>query len=305
MGPVPAIAPARLHELEAAFGLIVRHVAEEERRRRITNALHLVEQGELDRAGILVASVGDELVGAIVCLPVPGASGLIWPPQAVESPGRASVEDALVRQAIAHLHERGARLGQCLLTEAELNLAGPLLRNGFAHVTALWYMQHDLTASAASAARGRLSYLTYNQLSNPALFHETLLRTYEGTQDCPEISGVRTAEEVIAGHRAQGKHDPRRWLLALAAGRPVGVLLMCEMPEWAAWDVAYIGIVPAERGRGHGHELMQKALAVARAEGVARLTLSVDTRNEPARRLYTSLGFQVHDRREVVLAIWR
>ena len=40
------------------------------------------------------------------------------------------------------------------------------------------------------------------------------------------------------------------------------------------------------------------------ADGVARLTLSVDTRNEPAWRLYTDLGFQPHDRREVFLAIW-
>jgi ribosomal protein S18 acetylase RimI-like enzyme len=305
MGPPPAIAPARPHELEAAFRLIFRHLADEERETRVANALHLVRQGELDPAGILGATVGGDLAGAIVCLPVPGASGLIWPPQALDGPQRLAVEDALVSRATAWLREGGAGLGQCLLTEAEMPLVGPLLRNGFAHVTALWYMQHDLTTASVMPPRGRLRHVPYSQLSNPAPFHQTLLRTYEGTQDCPEITGVRSIEQIIAGHRAQGKHNPGRWLLALAAGRPVGVLLLCEMPEWAAWDVAYVGIVPEERGHGYGREIMHQALAVARADGVARLTLSVDARNEPAWRLYTDLGFQPHDRREVVLAIWR
>jgi len=83
------------------------------------------------------------------------------------------------------------------------------------------------------------------------------------------------------------------------------VLLLCEMPEWAAWDVAYVGVVPEARGRGYGREIMHQALAVARADGVARLTLSVDVRNDPAWRLYTDLGFRPHDRREVFLALWR
>jgi ribosomal protein S18 acetylase RimI-like enzyme len=215
------------------------------------------------------------------------------------------VEDALVSRAAAWLRQRGARLGQCLLTADEAPLAEPLLRNGFAHVTALWYMQHDLAAASVMPPRVRLRHVPYSQMANPSTFHETLLRTYQGTQDCPEITGLRSIEEIMVGHRAQGKHDPGRWLLALAAGRPVGVLLLCEMPEWAAWDVAYVGVVPEERGQGYGREIMHKALAVARADGVARLTLSVDARNDPAWRLYTDLGFEPHDRREVFLAIWR
>jgi ribosomal protein S18 acetylase RimI-like enzyme len=305
MAPPPAIAPARPHQLEAAFRLIFQYLAPSERETRVANALHLVRQGELDPDGVLVAATGGEPVGAVVCLPVPGASGLIWPPGAVEGPGRAAAEDALVSRATAWLRQRGAKLGQCLLTADEAPLAGPLLRNGFAHVTALWYMQHHLTAAPVVPPRGQLRHVPYNQLSDPAIFHETLIHTYQGTQDCPEITGLRSADEIIAGHRAQGKHDPARWLLALAAGRPVGVLLLCEMPEWAAWDVAYVGVVPGERGRGHGREMMEKALAVARADGVARLTLSVDARNDPAWRLYTGLGFEPHDRRDVFLAIWR
>jgi mycothiol synthase len=305
MGPPLTIAPARSQELEDAFRLIFRHVTDEERETRVTNALQLVRQGELDPAGILLATEGGVPVGALACLPVPGASGLIWPPQAVEGPDRGAVEDALVRRASAWLRKCGARLGQCLTSQEEIPLAEPLLRNGFDHVTALCYMQHDLSPLEALPEGSRLRCVPYSEPPNPATFHETLLRTYEGTQDCPEITGVRTVEEIITGHRAQGKHDPGRWWLALADERPVGVLLMCEVPEWAAWDVAYVGVVPEARGRGYGRELMHKAVSAARWDGVARLTLSVDERNRPAWDLYTNLGFTPNDRREVFLAIWR
>jgi ribosomal protein S18 acetylase RimI-like enzyme len=43
----------------------------------------------------------------------------------------------------------------------------------------------------------------------------------------------------------------------------------------------------------------------ARAAGAECVTLSVDTRNRPAWKLYLTLGFEADDRREVYLAVWR
>ena len=167
-------------------------------------------------------------------------------------------------------------------------------------------MQRNLEPSSIpTAGTTRVHYVPYSQLTTPRLFRETLMHSYEGTADCPEITGVRTGDEIIDGHRAQGKHDPARWWLALAAGQPVGVLLLCEVPEWAAWDVSYVGVVPWARRRGFGREMMLKALADAHRDGVARLTLSVDARNRAAWQLYTDLGFVACERREVFLAIWR
>jgi len=304
MGLSLAITPAQPAELEEAFRLIFRHLPEAEREGRVVNALHLVRQGELDAQGVLLATVDGVPVGALACLPVPGASGLLWPPQAVEGAARVEAEDALVQRATAWLRQCGAKLAQCLLAPEEVALGEPLLRNGFVHLTALCYMRHDLALSTDTVPSGRLQFVPYRDLLTPSVFHQTLLRTYVGTHDCPEITGVRTAEEIVTGHRAQGKYDPARWWLVLAGRQPIGVLLLCEVPEWAAWDVAYVGVVPEARGRGYGREMMHKALAEARADGVARVTLSVDTRNRPAWNLYTDLGFEPHERREVFLAIW-
>jgi ribosomal protein S18 acetylase RimI-like enzyme len=303
--PPPTIEPARPEELPAAFGLLFRHLKEPEREARIGNALRLLRQGELDPAGVFVARGPAGLLGAIVCLPVPGASGLVWPPQAADGARREEVEDRLLGHAVARLRQRGARLGQALLAADEEPLAGSLERNGFRHVTGLWYLRHDLDLPPSFLRQGdRLEYQSYPD-SDPAVFGETLARTYEGTLDCPEVTGVRTTEEVIDGHRAQGVHDPARWWLARDGGRPLGVLLLTAMPEWQSWDVIYVGVVPEARRQGWGRELMHKALRSAHAAEVPQVTLSVDARNRPAWTLYSRLGFEPYDRREVYLAIWR
>jgi mycothiol synthase len=299
------IEPAHPGELEAAFRLLFQYLPAEERDRRAANAGRLVRQGELDPAGVLVARGERGLVGAMACTTVPGAGGLVWPPQALAGLDQARVEDELVRHAEDSLRRRGAKLAQSLLQPADVRLGAALERSGYRHVTSLWYMRHNLELPAGLLRTAEhLTYQAYDD-GDSELFQQTLLRTYEGTADCPEVNGVRTIGEVIEGHRAQGKHDPGRWWLAVNAGRPVGVLLLTDMPEWGGWDVSYVGVVPEDRRRGVGRELMQKALLEAKAGGAGQLTLSVDNRNGAAWDLYRGLGFEPFDRREVFVAIWR
>jgi ribosomal protein S18 acetylase RimI-like enzyme len=296
---------ARLAERASALRLAFQHLPAEDRETRVFNAMNLLHQGELDPDGILVARGRGELLGAMVCLPLPGASGLVWLPQAINDPGREELEDGLVVHALAWLRRRGAKMAQALVPPEESHLAGPLLRNGLRLITGLWYMRHHLDGLPDGPARGaRLRYRTYKD-GDQDVFHQTLLRSYEKTLDCPELNGVRELDEIIEGHKAQGRHDPGRWWLAREAGRPVGVLLLTEMPEWDGWDLAYVGVVPEARGRGLGRELTRKALTEARAAGATQVTLAVDARNRPAWDLYRGLGFTPYDRREVYLAIWR
>src|SRR5262249_3746355 len=172
------------------------------------------------------------------------------------------------------------------------------------HITNLWYLRRELDIPYPwLVTPQRLHYQTYRDCDRD-LFQWTLLRTYEGSMDCPEVTGVRNIREIVAGHLAQGRHDPERWWLAQHEGRPVGVLLLTEMPDWQAWEVAYVGVVPEQRRRGWGAEMMRKALRAAHATEAAQVTLSVDARNRPAWDLYVGLGFEPYEQREVFLALW-
>lgn len=293
------VRPALPDEVPAAFDLLFAHLSDGERLYRAARAVALVAQGDLDPRGVFV--VGDEeIVGVCVCQPVPGAGALIWPPKALRNP---DVEDALVAHACGWLRDRGSRLVQCLLDDAEAPLGVPLLRNGFAAITGLTYLRHDLQL-AAPLLQGE-SHLTLDTYTpaTAATFHNTLARSYQETLDCPEVNGVRSIAEVIAGHQAQGRHDPTRWWLACREYAAVGVLLVTE-PDPGEWEVAYVGVVPEGRRQGYGRELVLHALCEARAAGVHRVTLAVDDRNGPAMRLYRRLGFERYDHRLVVLRIW-
>jgi ribosomal protein S18 acetylase RimI-like enzyme len=292
------------HEYEPAFNLLLRHFDERERGRRIARAVELIRQGAIDPHGLFVLREGTRLVGAIMCEPVAGAAGLLWPPIVVDcSP---ELEDLLVVHAVAWIRQQGARLGQCLMPPDDAYLARPLLRHGFDRVTTLAYLFIDRFPSSTSPARSGswpLTFGTYDP-ARPGEFHEALTSSYSETLDCPEVNGVRTVEEVVQGHQAQG-FDPQRWWLARQEGKPVGVLITSAEADGESWDLGYMGVVPSARRRGYGEEMLHKVFHEASAAGAGRITLCVDERNTPACRLYERMGFQVCDHRAVFLAIWQ
>src|SRR5262249_53153200 len=147
---------------------------------------------------ILVARRRTKLLGGMVGMPVPGAAALVWPPQVLPGGEREAVEDGLIEHLRVWLRRSGGRLGQALLLPEEAHLASPLERNGYRHVTRLAYLRHNLNGPWNTFwPEQRLDYEAYHLLSDPGLFHETLLRTYDGTLDCPELNGVRTLDEVL------------------------------------------------------------------------------------------------------------
>jgi GNAT superfamily N-acetyltransferase len=302
MNQALTIEPARSAEHAEALRLAFQHLPDQEQVTRVNTALQLVHKKEMDPAGILVARTTNGLAGALICTTTPGAGGLVWPPQVVAGTHEAgAIEDRLVRHASSWLREQGSKLAQTMLLPSEVQLARPLERNGFVHITSLGYLRLEL-ADAIPKSAGGLTYQAYP--ADPALFQRTLLQTYEATEDCPELTGARTIDEIIEGHHVQGMHDPNRWWLARSNDGPIGVLLLARLEESASWDVSYVGLVASARRQGFGRQLMVKAMAEAKAAGAAQLTLSVDRRNRPARRLYESLGFEQFDEREVFLALW-
>jgi len=294
---------AVVSEWGPACRLLFGHLPPEDRTLRESTALDMLQRGELNPEGFFVLPGPAGLRGSLLCLVIPGAAGLFWLPGVSPSETDTSIADTLVRHAVAWLRQQGVKLIQCLLIAEEEPRAEPLLRGGFQRVTDLWYLRHQYaTPVRCLDAAARLEFVSFAETPR-SLFEETLQRTYEGTQDCPEINGVRTVAEVLAGHQAQGRFDPQRWWLALDGKEPVGILLMTELPECGDWDVSYMGVVGSARRRGFGREILLKALTEAWAAGVRRVVLCVDSRNQPAAELYRAMGFEPYDRRAVYLAL--
>jgi ribosomal-protein-alanine N-acetyltransferase len=98
------------------------------------------------------------------------------------------------------------------------------------------------------------------------------------------------SREMLARELAQS--DVAYVFVLRLPGVPVAGFCSC----WIVGDELHINVMAIDfpyRRRGLGAHLMRRVMAEAAARGARRATLEVRTANEPARRLYESLGFSV------------
>lgn len=261
--------------------------------------------GRVDLSGLWIARRGGpgRIVGALLTQALPGRATAVWTPRTAIVWDRAEVAAALVRGALRGLREEGVAIAQAVLNEAaDPRGADDLARGGMPRVTDLVYLRRPTSGPPPPAAR-RFVWRGADEVGEPSLC-EALEATYRGSLDMPEIEGARAIGEVLEGHRGAPGHRPGLWRLGTVAGEPgaAGVLLLAAPPDRDAWEVIYLGLTPAARGRGLGAEAVAHALELARPHAAA-IELAVDARNAPAAKLYRASGFVPFDRRAVHLAV--
>ena len=272
-----------------------------DRDRATQHYLDLFDSRELDPSGLFVArGDGGAIRGAMVVQEMPGALGLVWAPTASRSPDRTAIEDALVATSCGWLRSRGVKVCQAFAGESDRDAFAPLVRYGFERIAKLADLRWELGPIPAPDRR-----LIFEPLDreNRAAFTRTLLETFEGSLDCPEVTGSRTDGEVLEGY-LQEPAIPEQWFDVRLDCEPLGVVLLDRSHDLAVWELTYLGIAPRFRGRRLGAELVKFALQQAANRGARAVHLSVDSRNAPALRLYQTLGFQASGEREVFLAHW-
>jgi RimJ/RimL family protein N-acetyltransferase len=93
---------------------------------------------------------------------------------------------------------------------------------------------------------------------------------------------------------------PRDWW-RLAYGTD-GALVGVVMPSrnYEAFVIAYIGVVPEQRGRGHVGRLLAEATAFLVGQGAERIVADTDTGNRPMAAAFERAGYRVTARRIVM-----
>jgi ribosomal protein S18 acetylase RimI-like enzyme len=298
------VRPCPLELRAEALAILYRRVPEALRSRLIADVLEDERCGEIDLSGLWIAERRGRLVGSMLSQPLAGKAAAIWAPEVIGTWWRAATAVALVRGILADLHARGYQIAQALLDESvPKQAAADLTRGGMPWVTDLVYLERD-TATSPELPAG-LPPVDWWSLG-PATdteFRNILQATYVDSLDMPELEGIRSLDDILASHRAAGRFMAERWQVGKVRGeRDAGaVLLLSEIPDRDAWEVAYLGLTPAARGRGLGRVVLAHALEMARPH-VTRLELAVDLRNHPANRLYRAIGMKPFDRRAVHLA---
>jgi RimJ/RimL family protein N-acetyltransferase len=143
------------------------------------------------------------------------------------------------------------------------------------------------------AARGRLRF-------RPVIDREDLLAlmvpVLEDTldahsrQDLDRMSAAQVAAEQYDGEFA-GYDSPRDWwrIATLPDGEPVGFVIPARNSYHPI--IAYIGVLPAQRGNGYVNDLLTEGTRILAAHDVPRIRAATDLGNAPMARAFESAGY--------------
>ncbi len=283
--------PALLEQLLAAPGA---SAASPEQVRSFINYLSVARIRTIGRQ----VRRGTLLSGAWLALLLPGRVAMVMLPSCRWRGLEAVDQRAAVAAGVEALSDQELYYAQALLEAEDTYQRRVLEEFGFHRLTTLRYMQRACAWPPWDPPETTgVEWIAYEQASREE-FGRTLLATYQESSDCPELTGIRPVEEVLASHRATGPFDPQLWELVRVEGRIAGCILLSQLTFGPMMEVVYLGVVPGLRGRGVGSLLMRRALSQAQLRRAAELMVVFDARNSAAGRLYERFGFEQVAERE-------
>jgi len=284
--------PVRTNEVVPALRLILGadgQLADESQAREL---MKYTAQRGINLGDIWVSETGGRVVWATLPVVSPGRTVLFFGTSAaLIGPDLAPMDlglDAICR----HYGQRDLQLAQVLLDPEDKLTINSYTNHGFARMADLIYLQKTVRRAAKPGALpADFRLLNYSEQTH-AGFAAAVLASYQHSLDCPALNGVRSMEDIIAGHKGAGPFDPADWFLLQHQDQPVAVLLLSKTHQMDGMELVYLGLSPHTRGSGLGNYLMQVAEAQVCGHKLNKLTLAVDAKNEPALKLYYRHGMQ-------------
>jgi ribosomal protein S18 acetylase RimI-like enzyme len=214
------------------------------------------------------------------------------------------------RALMARVHELAARLGADALGHTVDSPPVPpqFQEHPEARVALLEATGYELARDGlrwlladppAVADDGPLSFRTLSEVGEGA-FVDAIAVTFEGTPDAELTLDVErhgageAARRYLEDHKAL-EHRPEWFELGYAGDELAGVIMGARNPTSAV--IAYVGVVPEQRGRGFAASLVRRGTWRLAAAGATEVRGDCDRDNVPMARAFERAGYTRFARR--------
>lgn len=306
--PAVAVRPVGPGEIAVALSMLLASPERLAEPATVADFEEIARLRGIDLLSMQIGLVDGKLAAAALPVASPGQTVLLL----LSPAGRSQiVADLLARCALAVVAAPPAvknrtmtrPLYQILLDPAETKAAAALQAAGLTPLATLIYLQRRLKRGTFPRPEG-LSFVHYSAETHHR-FARAIEASYVDSLDCPGMRGMRSIEDVIAGHKATGDFNPSWWFCLTdgpaADAKELGALLLAPVTGQPMTELVYLGLCPEARGRRLADALVKLALSLAAECGHELLTLAVDSKNDPALKLYFRNGLQEIARRDALI----
>jgi len=290
--------PATPSQRDLALSMLL-NGSEQLDRLGVDRFMRFASEQSLSLDHLWIAQRGGRPVTAVLLSPNAGRTAMLFAPPVDDRTDREALA-SLAGAACRSLSSDEVQLVQALLDPHASMDRDVLIAAGFQPLATLTYMQRRGQRRRTLQLDDRFEVRHWHE-SHRNLFERGILQSYEGTQDCPALLGLREIDDIIAGHMNTGEFNAALWYLVTCGNEPAAVMLLNRVPSRHALELVYLGVAPAYRGEGLGKALLQHALGLPAQHRAVSVILAVDDANEPAKSLYQSLRFSATGRKDALI----
>ncbi len=110
-----------------------------------------------------------------------------------------------------HIEHLDIAFIQCIIDESETEKKKLLKKANFRFLCHLEIMEASLAQNAIQPLPENNSKLSLIPFTEQLIteFQDTIIATYQDSLDCPEITGLRSKQEILTGHKYSGNFTPQ------------------------------------------------------------------------------------------------